>query len=805
MLPLLALICGILFISTLPLLPAFSGWAVFVSSLFLLCHFASRPYLYRCRLIGYFLLACCWGVYSGQQLLANQLAPALENAEIFVEGHIVDLPEQRGINQRFLFQIDKAQFPSTQANNSQAKNAGTESQKVKAPERVLLTWYFNQKDSYPPMEVGQRWQFLVKLKRPRALVNEGGFDYQRWLLSQNIGATGYIRQSALNKKIEPVSNYPVQQFRFRIKQWLSKAASGDSYGPLLALAIGDNSEITQAQWQLFRATGTGHLMAISGLHIGLVAVFGLFLGRLLCTILAVLDRQWRFLSFVPGLMSCGFALAYSALAGFGLPTQRALVMVVLLNLALIFKRGHQPLRALALAALIVLLIDPLAGWDMGFWLSFGAVAVLLIYFLYRQGSFAFTKNGITTKLLSKPLLFVRAQGVVFIGLMLPLLMFNTPFSLLAPLANLIVIPVVSFLVVIPLLLGVLIQTVNQGLANILVNFAASILQQCFSYLQSLQDAPIQLQWFPEGGVTHWAVVCSVVIGMIVLLQAKGFPGRWLGWLLLIPALFPAAAKPPPLSVTVLDVGQGLAVLVQTPSHTVLYDTGAKFSDNFNIGEAVLLPYLRQQGIVRLDAMIISHGDNDHAGGAEAIMAALPIDRLIVGEHKPEFSNKAELCQSNQQWRWDEVEFRLIEPALNVHVRDNNNLSCILLVSYKNQHLLLPGDIEASVEKALIADQQLPSPIAVLLAPHHGSRTSSTQQFIQAIKPQTAIFSAAFGSRYGHPHPKVTKRYQDSGADLYNTASAGQIKLIWQESGGIKVEARRETHPRYWFSSPTKTL
>jgi competence protein ComEC len=771
MLNLLALLGGIIAVSHFPVLPVLHLGYLLAITVLALFRF-TRPL----AMAG---LGLCWGVLAGQQLVDQQLPADLEGVEIRVSGDVIDLPQDRDLGQRFLFRIDKAEI----------LDAGIiPAQSFEIPSKVLLTWY-----EEGAVAVGQRWQFVVKMKRPRALVNEGGFDYQRWLLSRGISATGYIRQSASNTQLSPQQTYPVQNFRSRIRSWILTHANFDAKGPILALAIGDNSFMSPEQWLLFRQTGTGHLMAISGLHIGLIAVFGFFLGRFVSTAITVLGKHGRSLRLLPNLFSCLCAITYAALAGFGLPTQRALVMVLILNLALILGRGHRPLRALVLAALVVLLIDPLAGLDMGFWLSFGAVAVLIAYFQYRHQALTGKIPGI-----NKTVGFARAQVVVFIGLMLPLLAFNTPLSLLAPLANLVVIPLVSLFAVVPLLIGIALQSISLELANLCLSVVEFTLQTSFRWLRLLVELDLPAFWSPSGSSSSPVLIGLAILGVGMLLIAQGFPGRWLGVLLLLPILFPKLPDKDPLHVTVLDVGQGLAVVVQTPAHTLLYDAGARFSDRFDTGEAVVLAYLRYHGIKYIDTFVVSHGDNDHAGGAEAVLAGIRVDQIIVGEPLNNIVRTTEACDSNRRWQWQAVSFALIEPQIEVEDRDNNNLSCILVITYRDQHLLLPGDIEAPIERALLAQQQLPSPLQTIIAPHHGSRTSSTPAFVKTLHPDRAVFSAAYRSRYGHPHPLVTERYQQRGAALYNTADAGQIDIRWSEAGEVEITQLRERRPRYWY-------
>lgn len=775
MLNLLGLVAGLLFVPTLPSLPQLGVEFVLLAT-FLFLNRVTRP-------LACFLIGVVWATFAGQHLLDSQLPAEWAGKEILVQGSVVDLPQQRELGQRFLFQVDTAwQFnKSSKRGLGQGSRYRGEKIDLKA-KHILLT-------RYEPVgiHVGQRWQWVVKLRQPRALVNEGGFDYHRWLLSEKVGATGYIRQSDLNTSIAANSTYPIQQKRAAIKKWMKQEANPEVMGPLLALAIGDNNEITGEQWQLFRQTGTGHLMAISGLHIGLVASFGFIVGRFLSSLLAASTGLIILHRFVPSFLSITLAGFYAALAGFGLPTKRALIMVVFVNLALLVNRINFPMRALVLAAMCVLLMDPLAGWDMGFWLSFGAVGVLLFYYQSRKNSNHQSKHW--AKLNS----FVRAQGVVFLGLCIPLFVFNTPSTLQAPLANSVVIPLVSLFTVIPLLLGIILQSVALG--DPFLHFAGMSLSFALDFLKLFDHTSIANSWVPVGFARPVYLFLGA-IGVAVLLCARGLPGRPLSVCCFLPLLFPTPIAKPLLRLDVLDVGQGLAIVVQTQNHVLLYDTGAALSENFNIGDAVVLPFLRHQGIQQIDTLLVSHGDNDHAGGVGPIVEGVAVNQLIVGETLPNTTIPQQPCE-NKSWVWDEVEFYLVSPGPSTS-SNNNNLSCILYLKVGSQVILLPGDIESKVERNLVAENRIPQNLSVLIAPHHGSKTSSTEIFLRHTNPDIAVFSAAFASRYGHPHPEVVERYSRRGVETYNTADSGQISLRWDSHGKPILSERRKIAKRYWY-------
>ncbi|MEX1034114.1 MAG: DNA internalization-related competence protein ComEC/Rec2, partial [Cellvibrionaceae bacterium] len=728
MIKILAASVGILAVSWLPHLPTLPQSAWQLATLLLpiaavICLLLLHP---RTRPLAWFCLGALWGISAGHRLLAGQLPAALEGEELLVSGYISALPEDRDDFQRFEFSIDDFHNIDPVYLAEQP-----------LPKRVLLSWY--GQDSQ--IRVAQRWTLRIRLKRPRGFVNTGGFDYQRWLLSRGLGATGYVRPSTHNQLHGVAPGYTVQKQRQRIRDWIAGAVDSDSQGLLLALAIGDSSAISPEQWELLRATGTSHLMAISGLHIGLIALFGYWLGHALRAACSLLGRRLGLGYLLPGCVSCILAACYSAMAGFSLPTQRALIMVLLVNIAIVLSRVGTSMRALAWAMLIVLLLDPLSAYQLGFWLSFGAVGFLLFHFQHRYRTDSGAQRFVG---------FGRAQWVVFVGLMVPLLALNQALSLLTPLANLIAIPLVSLVAVMPLLLGVLLSGLDWSIADALLQLAAATLRLCLWILDGFTHHLKSVGWYPQGaGVSLFSALLALA-GVLLLLSPRGIPGRWLGVVLLFPLLLPGADRRPPLAVTVLDVGQGLAIVVATPSRLLVYDTGPAYSERFNAGDAIVGPYLRARGIHKIDRLIVSHGDADHAGGTEALMAGVAVDDLIVGNDLPRVSGTypdvpASRCDSDAGWRWDEVSFRLIEP--DGATQGRNNQSCILLIEYAGQRVLIPGDIEAPVERILLAAGQLPRSVAVLVAPHHGSATSSTPGFVEQTQAQRVVYSAGYRSNY----------------------------------------------------------
>lgn len=769
---------GVLLAATLPALPPL--WIIVVLGVFAGAVSVGVAVLRWPALV---VLGLSYGLLAGHYLCNLQLPAGFEGRELLIRGHVSSIPMQREDSLRFEFLTDGA-----------ALDDGRDDASHQIPSKVMLTWYGRES-----LSVGEHWQLLVKLKRPRGFVNSGGFDYQRWLLSRHIGATGYVRTSTQNKPLAASRSFPLQRWRQHLRTWLlSHVANPDTRGPLLALALGDNSIISPQQWSLFKKTGTSHLMAISGLHIGLLALIGYAIGHGLRALLSLMLMRQRWIYPLPALLSVLLAFGYAALAGFGLPTQRALIMCVAANITLLIARSHSLWRAWSWALLGVLLWDPLAGYDAGFWLSFGAVAVLLWSFSYRHQR---QSKGLLYRCWARCWMFGKAQVVLFVGLLVPLLALNLSPVLAAPLANAVAIPWVSFLVVVPLLSGLLLSAVHAGLAQWCLSVAETQLDLVWRWLDTVADLNLDTGALFASPIHTTVAIVVAVLGVALLLAPRGLPGRWLGALLVLPLLMPfTKASPPPLQLTVLDVGQGLATVVRTAHHTLVYDTGPRFSERFNAGDAIVGAYLQHQGLPDIDALVISHRDQDHAGGAGALSKSVLVHRWLLGETiRTAQPSDSEFCADAPPWHWDDVEFRFITTAAARFADDNNNRSCVLLISYGEQRILLPGDIEAEVERQLVAQRLLPAPVAVVVAPHHGSNTSSTRGFVEHLQPSAVIYSAGYRNRYHHPHPKVVSRYQKVGSEAFSTAEGGQIDVVWQADAKLTIRQRRLSHRRYWFA------
>ena len=712
--------------------------------------------------------------------LAERLPAQWEGVDLALTGVVAGLPQPFEGGVRFDFNVEQVE-PS----------------EARLPRRVALAWYNGSSreefQDISHIRAGERWRFTVRLRRPHGSANPHGFDYEAWLLQRAVGATGYVRPGDKTRLDDLVLRpaYLIERGREILRERYWDTLPGYPYaGILIALAIGDQNAIDARQWQLFARTGVSHLMSISGLHVTMVAsLFAAlvhWLWRRSATLLLALPA--RKASALAGFVA---ALGYCLIAGFAVPAQRTLYMVGVVALALWLNRLSSVSRVLCLALLLVLLLDPWAVLAPGFWLSFGAVAVILYVATgrLREGQSAAPSHGL--------LQWGRVQWAVTVALAPLLLVWFQQMSLVSPLANAIAIPLVS-LVVTPLAL------------------AGSVLP--FDFILELAHAAMAGQmWLLEwcAGLPVWQqhapaawTVALALIGAAWLLLPRGVPVRWLGLPLMLPlfTLAPPAPATGALWLTVLDVGQGLAIFVQTEHHALLYDTGPAYGPDSDSGSHVILPYLRASGIARLDAMLVTHDDNDHAGGAASVLSGVPVGILYSSLPDTHAAWRAAPgyrlpCAVGQAWDWDGVRFELLHPTAASYAVDAikpNDRSCVLKLSTAHGAVLLTGDIESRSEEELLERAGGNLRADVLIVPHHSSRTSSTQEFIAAVEPRWAVLPVGYRNRFGHPKEAVVERYRAVGAQMLRTDSAGAV-LVRLDGAGISVQAYRELKRRYWYT------
>ncbi|KQX01827.1 competence protein ComEC [Massilia sp. Root418] len=786
-----------------------------------------------------------WAALLAQSALAPKLAKADEGRDVTLIGTIDNLPNRFDGGVRFNFAVEEV-----------------ERRAMRVPALVALSWYAGYRGEAAPIgdvQPGERWRLTVRLQRPHGNANPYGFDYELWLLEQGVRATGYVRQDGRNQRLASfVVSFGnmVERCRAVLRDRILRALEGKEYaGVIVALVVGDQRGIPQSDWQVFNRTGISHLISISGLHITMIA--GLFA--------LAASALWRRSFFthaqlplllpaqkVAALAGLTAALCYVLLAGFGVPAQRTLYMLAVVAVALWTDRLTGVTHVLCLAAGVVVLLDPWAVMWPGFWLSFGAVATILYATVGRaevrhrsgelaalgagaaiagaaavsaegwpgvakpaesEAAVAGPVAGATSPALRHPprqpltrhqrwmadlKTAARVQYAVTVGLVPLTMLLFAQVSIVSPLANAVAIPVVSLLVT-PLALA----------GAVLPDFLAlPLLQLAHAIIWLLAQA---LEWLSASRIAVWTaptpppwVFCWALFGTTWMLAPRGWPVRWLGLVTWAPLLAAVPSHPSAgaFRVVAFDVGQGMALLVETSGHRLLYDTGPAYSPESNGGNRVIAPYLKARGITALDAMVVSHADADHIGGALAVMdsvrtawtlSSLPSTHPVVRAsalHTP--------CAAGQHWTWDGVRFDVLHPAAGSYrnpVLKNNARSCVLRISAGGRAMLLAGDIEAAQETELLA--RAPGALAsdVLLAPHHGSGTSSTQAFLAAVQPGYAVFQVGYRNRYHHPQKQVYQRYGGIGAVRLRTDESGALTLEF--NGQLAVERYRESHPRYW--------
>lgn len=754
---LISFVIGVTLFHRLPVLPE-AGWAAVLIPLALFWRWPKlRPWIAL-------LAGGGWTLLFASNHLQHRLPAGLEGQDMVVEGVIVSLPEEQGRLSRF--QLDVNQLRDETGHSVPVS-------------RLQLSWYGHD----GPLGVGDTWRLKVRLKRPRGTQNPAGADIERWMLSEGVQAKGYVRKWQGNRVLESQVHHALaDRIRQRIARQLERSVSQSSAASLLkALAIGDKRDMGPAQWRVFSVTGTNHLVAISGLHIGIVAGWLLIASQWLWRRSEALTLRFPALK-AGAVVALGGALLYAALAGFSLPTQRALLMLAITLGSIILGLRIAPFRSLLLAMFLVVVWDPMATLSAGFWLSFGAVAVIILCIGGRLASWTGWRQ------------MLRVQWFVTLGLIPILLLYFGQASLISLPVNLLMVPWFTLVLVPMVLLGLLLLPLPwlAGWWFSLLGWLAAHTYQLLVWCATLPHAT-----FAQPDVAAWCWFAASM-GFLMLLSPAGIRGRGLALWFVAPLLLTEPDRPAhgELWFTLLDVGQGLACVLETRQHLMVYDTGPAYVSGFNMADSVLIPYLRSRGYDRIDRLVLSNGDSDHAGGLSALDQTLEIGDILAGD--PERGFRGNACRAGEGWHWDGVSFTILHPGGDDRFSQANDRSCVVQVSVGDRRILLPGDIEARAEGVLLANHAKDLASEIVIAPHHGSATSSSHPFVDAVDPDWVLISSGYRNSYGFPKGEVVARWRRQGAVILNTAETGAIQFRIPRGGqALEPLLSRRSNNRYW--------
>jgi competence protein ComEC len=656
------------------------------------------------------------------------------------------------------------------------------------PSRLRLTWY----DSPRALAAGDALSIVARLRPPHGTRNPAGFDYERWLLVTGHGATGYVRSGDLDEAAVPNVASAWLALRARISGRIDAALGDADAAPLVtALALGERYLFTEEHWSDFRRTGTSHLVAISGMHVALLGVLLFVAIRALWLRLPQPLAAYDLEAAAAG--SSTGTLYYAALTGFALPAQRSVVMIAVALALLVARRSVGALQVLAAALVVVLVWDPFAPLAASFWLSFAAVGALLALAAPRL----YGANAPSLRALRAAAELLRMQWPIGLALLPLTAAFFDEVSVVGPAVNLVAIPwfnlvLVPLTVLVTLLLHADASTAT--LAPPLLEALGWLASQTMATLHAAASHRFAAVAVPPAPAIALAVAAC---GIALALPTHPLRARKLCWLAVLPVLWPARDPPEVGSaeVVVLDVGQGLAVSVATHEHRLLFDTGPRFGSGFDSGADIVLPALAAGAPRRLDRLVVSHADNDHSGGARAVLEAFPRADVLKG---PDVASlEGATCARGQHWTWDGVDFAVLHPAPGAGPAGNDG-SCVLKVATAAGSVLITGDIEARAEAELVRHDSLASDVVVV--PHHGSSTSSSAAFVAAVSPRHAIVSAGYANRWGFPKAEVRARWHDAGATLEVTAERGAL-TISLGSQRVALHAERDRRARYWQVPP----
>jgi competence protein ComEC len=723
-----------------------------------ICFRALRP-------AGFFLIGASLIGFAAHDLIADRLPAEREGGTVTVVGRVLDFTDARANPVRFLLATEDAR---------------------EVPARIRLSWY----DPPSVPRIGETWTLQARLRRPRGFSNPLRFDYEHWLFRQGIGATGYVVAGPENARRTDVRVDRLSALRQAlVDRMIALLGRDPATAVLLAITVGATHEIGRTEWERYAVSGTSHLMAISGMNIAMAAGGAAVLAWLL---IAPFCRRAN-VRDLAAMVAVVAAIAYSEISGFAIPVRRAMLMALLLLAASLLRRQLRATRLLAATCIAIVASDPLALHAPGFKLSFAAVAILL--WAARQYGLATAGVPVARRLAAGALNLMALQVTLLFGLFpLTALLFGRA-AWLAPMVNMLVLPLFNLVTVPAGLLGLLCGGPLRMLGDGLLTIA------WYSVRLMLWVVDAVAGWGPAH--THIATIGGAML-LVVWLPAvwavapPGFPGRRLAWIAAVAIVLHRAPPPPPrcIDLTALDVGQGLSVVLRTHRRTLVYDTGPSFRSGSDTGALVVVPYLRALGVRRIDLLMASHADADHAGGVGSVLEDMHVTELFAGEYLTGVPYEQRVCRQGQAWTWDGVRFAIMHPGV-YPVTTGNDASCVLEVGVGRHSILLTGDIESAVEAHLVRTRVL-TPTDLVVVPHHGSRTSSSATFVQTLRPSAAIVSAGYDNRWGLPKDDVVARWQSAGARVLNTATSGAIHYrICPDTGAVLQSENRKANLEYW--------
>ena len=766
-----------------------------------------------CATISGMAIGACWATHQAQARLADALSEDNVNLVSRVELQITGLPQGDDYESRF------------EARVLSARPAGV-------PSRIQVSWFAPgaarmsggrvpgaRGTPLPAIMPGQIWQAALVLRRPSGTRNPAGFDYEGWMFQRGVRAQGTVRGTPSLQGDAPTrtAGVAIQRLRWHLREAMAGALEGTRYGPvLIALALGDQAGVQASDWEIFNLTGITHLVSISGSHVTLIAAFA---GMLAMGGWKRLNWRGRApASWVPAQVAgaCAallVAAAYCLLAGWGVPARRTFFMLAVVAVAAMCRVPMTPWRVLPAAAALVSALDPWSPLAPGFWLSFGAVAVLM------QAGAAAVDGARGETWWQKTWQGMRAathlQWVITLALTPVLAYLFQQVPLVSPFANAIAIPVVSFVVTPLALLAALLLPIPY--LGVIGAWGAWIGEKAFAAMMIPINGLSQLDWaFFTVAAAPWPYLLLAIAGIFIALREPGWPARAMGWTLALPVLCWSPSRPAPgeWRITAVDVGQGAGVVVETARHTLLYDTGVRYGVDSDAAQRAIVPFLRAQRIKALDVLVVSHADLDHAGGMRSVLASLRVKAVHSSFDVPAYLRResrmgqatgdapvlpgpVQDCVAGHSWTADEVVFTYLhpdEPSATRKSRDRNAESCVLRIAGRHHAALLTGDIPSAQEARMVA-RGLPKADWVLAA-HHGAGTSSSAAFVGAVEAQHVVAQAGHNNRFGHPVPAVALRWERAGARFWRSDRHGAV-VASSRAAGLHVEAERMVRPRYW--------